>query len=80
VGFLLLVNLFFRPIDKITSLLESYPKGIAGFNRFTQLIDTAPYIADRVNAISFDHLTGNIVYSNVSFGYTGAGRTNEGDR
>ena len=50
VGFLLLVNVFFRPIDKITSVLESYPKGIAGFKRFTTLIDTAPDIVDRPGA------------------------------
>jgi ATP-binding cassette subfamily B protein len=78
VGFLLLVNVFFRPIDKITSVLESYPKGIAGFKRFTQLIDTAPDIADRVNAISVDHLAGNIVYRKVSFGYTGDGKVLDG--
>lgn len=78
VGFLLLVNVFFRPIDKITSVLESYPKGIAGFKRFTQLIDTAPDIADRPNAITVDHLAGNIVYRNVSFGYTGDGKVLDG--
>ena len=78
VGFLLLVNVFFRPIDKITSVLESYPKGIAGFKRFTQLIDTAPDIADRANAIAVDHLAGNIVYKNVSFGYTGDGKVLDG--
>ena len=78
VGFLLLVNVFFRPIDKITSVLESYPKGIAGFKRFTQLIDTAPDIADRANAITVDHLAGNIVYKNVSFGYTADGKVLDG--
>ncbi len=39
VGFLLLVNVFFHPIDKITSVLEMYPKGIAGFKRFISLIE-----------------------------------------
>ncbi|MGO8041244.1 multidrug ABC transporter ATP-binding protein, partial [Rhizobium leguminosarum] len=72
-GFLLLVNVFFRPIDKIPSVLESYPKGIAGFKRFPQLIDTAPDISDRVNAIRVDPLAGNLVYRKVSFGYTGDG-------
>jgi len=69
VGFLLLVNVFFRPIDKITSVLESYPKGIAGFKRFTQLIDTAPDIADRPGAIAVTELRGDIVYKDVAFGY-----------
>lgn len=70
IGFLLLIDVFFRPIDKITSVLESYPKGIAGFRRFTGLIDTVPDIADRPNAKAVDHLNGDIVYQDVSFGYS----------
>jgi ATP-binding cassette subfamily B protein len=71
VGFLLLVNVFFRPIDKITSVIETYPKGIAGFTRFTNLIDTAPDIADRPGAKAVDHLTGAIEYRDVTFSYDG---------
>lgn len=71
VGFLLLVNVFFRPIDKITSVLESYPKGIAGFRRFTTLIDTEPDTADRPGAIVAPALKGDIVYRDVSFAYSG---------
>ena len=78
VGFLLLVNVFFRPIDKITSVLESYPKGIAGFRRFTKLIDTAPDIADRPDAVAVDHLKGDIAYKDVSFGYSDHGKVLDG--
>ena len=46
VGFLLLVGVFFRPIEKINAVLETYPKGIAGFRRYTELLDTEPDIAD----------------------------------
>jgi ATP-binding cassette subfamily B protein len=74
VGFLLLVEVFFRPVAKITSVLESYPKGIAGFKRFTQLIDTAPDIVDRPNAQVVDHLHGDICYRDVVFGYTSASK------
>jgi ATP-binding cassette subfamily B protein len=69
VGFLLLVNVFLRPIDKITNVLESYPKGIAGFRRYTELIDTAPDIADVSDAIDVGSLRGEISFENVSFGY-----------
>ncbi|HFF1621503.1 TPA: ABC transporter ATP-binding protein [Yersinia enterocolitica] len=69
VGFLLLVEVFFRPVAKITSVLESYPKGIAGFKRFTQLIDTLPDIVDQPNARPVGHLRGDICYQDVSFGY-----------
>jgi len=71
VSFLLLVNVFFRPIDKITSVLESYPKGIAGFRRFTTLIDTEPDTADRPGARPVASLKGDIVYKDVSFAYSG---------
>ncbi|QHB32357.1 ABC transporter ATP-binding protein [Yersinia canariae] len=70
VGFLLLVEVFFRPVAKITSVLESYPKGIAGFKRFTQLIDTLPDIVDQPQARPVGHLRGDICYQNVSFGYS----------
>ncbi|CNE47030.1 ABC transporter ATP-binding protein [Yersinia bercovieri] len=70
VGFLLLVEVFFRPVAKITSVLESYPKGIAGFKRFTQLIDTLPDIVDQPNARPVGQLRGDICYQNVSFGYS----------
>ena len=69
VGFLLLVSVFLRPIDKITNVLESYPKGIAGFRRYTELIDTAPDIADAPDAIDVGPLRGDIRFENMSFGY-----------
>ncbi|MDT6941577.1 ABC transporter ATP-binding protein [Brucella pseudogrignonensis] len=70
VGFLLLVNVFFRPIDKINSVIESYPKGIAGFQRYIDFMDTRPDIADRPNAQSVSRLKGDIEYRDVSFGYS----------
>ncbi len=72
VGFLLLVNVFFRPIEKINSVIETYPKGIAGFRRYTELLDTEPDIADRPGAIDAPPLKGLIAYENVSFGYGGS--------
>ncbi|CDZ49833.1 ABC transporter ATP-binding protein [Neorhizobium galegae] len=69
IGFLLLVGVFFRPVEKINSVIETYPKGIAGFRRFTELIDTEPDIADAPDAVDVDHLKGEIAYQNVSFGY-----------
>jgi ATP-binding cassette subfamily B protein len=70
VGFLLLVNVFFRPVEKINSVLEIYPKGIAGFKRYMQLLDTEPDIVDAPDAIDVGDLRGVIRYEDVSFGYT----------
>jgi ATP-binding cassette subfamily B protein len=69
VGFLMLVSVFFRPVEKINAVLETYPKGIAGFKRYTELLDTQPEIHDSPNAIEVGHLTGLIRYEQVYFGY-----------
>ncbi|MCM2453769.1 ABC transporter ATP-binding protein [Rhizobium sp. CG4] len=70
VGFLLLVGVFFRPVEKINSVIETYPKGIAGFRRFLELMETAPDIEDAPDAIDAPALRGNISYSNVGFSYS----------
>jgi ATP-binding cassette subfamily B protein len=69
VGFLLLVGVFFRPIEKINSVIETYPKGIAGFKRYIAFLDTRPDIADRPGAWDVSKLKGDIRYQNVRFGY-----------
>jgi ATP-binding cassette subfamily B protein len=69
VGFLLLVGVFFRPIEKINSVIETYPKGIAGFKRYMTFLDTRPDIADRPGAREVGKLRGAIQYKNVEFGY-----------
>lgn len=68
-GFLLLVNVFFRPVEKINAVLETYPKGIAGFKRYMELLETEPDIADAPDAIAVAHLRGDIRFEKVSFGY-----------
>ncbi len=69
VTFLLLIGVFFRPIEKINQVLESYPKGIAGFRSYTSLLDTEPDIQDALDAITVDGLHGDIRFENVTFGY-----------
>lgn len=69
VSFILYVNVLIKPVDKITALLELYPKGMAGFKRFLELVEQEPEIEDKRNAIQVNHLNGNISFSNVSFQY-----------
>jgi len=71
IAFLLLTNLFFRPIEKINGVIESYPSGIAGFKRYQELLATAPEIVDAPDAIEVHDLKGDIRYQNVTFGYDG---------
>ncbi|MFF2889795.1 ABC transporter ATP-binding protein [Paenibacillus sp. NPDC057967] len=76
--FVLLTNIFFKPIEKINAVIESYPKGIAGFKRYVELMDTAPDVADSPNAIAVDRLHGNIRYKDVTFGYEGEAKVLQG--
>ncbi|MCZ8518475.1 MULTISPECIES: ABC transporter ATP-binding protein [Paenibacillus] len=69
VGFLLLSNVFFRPIEKINAVIESYPKGIAGFKRYCAILDTEPDVADAPDAVTAGPLRGDIRFQSVSFGY-----------
>lgn len=69
IAFVLYVNVLFRPIEKISALLELYPKGMAGFKRFIDLLDVKPDIKDRKDAKKVTYLQGNITFNNVTFAY-----------
>lgn len=69
VAFVLYTNVLIKPIDKIAALLELYPKGMAGFRRFKEIIDEAPEIVDHKDAVAVTHLRGDISFNHVSFGY-----------
>ncbi len=69
VAFLLLVGVFFRPIDKIAAVIELYPRGIAGFRRYQDLLATAPEISNRPGARPAPPLTGAIAFDGIGFGY-----------
>ncbi|AZU61789.1 ABC transporter ATP-binding protein [Neobacillus mesonae] len=69
VGFVLYVNVLFKPIDKISAIMELYPKGMAGFKRFIELLDSEPEVMDTSNAVEVASLNGNISFCNVSFRY-----------
>ncbi|MDA1760263.1 ABC transporter ATP-binding protein [Bacillus cereus] len=69
IGFVLLTNIFFRPIEKINAVIESYPKGIAGFKRYVELLETEPDIVDSKDAMEVKHVHGDIQYNNITFGY-----------
>lgn len=69
VSFILLTNVLTTPINKITALLELYPKGMAGFKRFTEMLDVDPDVKNRPDAVEVEKLQGNIEFKNVTFGY-----------
>src|SRR5690625_73659 len=69
VAFVLYVNVLFKPIEKISALLELYPKGMAGFRRFIDLLNVNPAVQDRKHANNVRCLKGDIVFNDVTFTY-----------
>ncbi|WP_210091174.1 ABC transporter ATP-binding protein [Paenibacillus turicensis] len=69
VAFVMLSNIFLGPIKQINSVIETYPKGIAGFKRYLELLETEPDVADAPNAKTITNIKGNISYKDVTFGY-----------
>jgi len=71
IGFLLLTNVFFRPIEKINAIVESYPQGFAGFKRYVELLDTEPDVDDAPDAAELQPFQREIRFERVAFGYEG---------
>ncbi|MFD3274228.1 ABC transporter ATP-binding protein [Paenibacillus dendritiformis] len=69
IAFVMLSNVFLGPIKQINAVIEMYPKGIAGFKRYLELLETAPDIADDPDARPIGKPKGDIRYSGVCFGY-----------
>lgn len=69
IAFVLYINVLFRPIEKISALLELYPKGMAGFRRFVDLLNISPDVKNRKGAKQVPYLQGNIAFNDVTFAY-----------
>lgn len=69
IAFVMLSNVFLGPIQQINSVIETYPKGIAGFKRYLELLETEPDVDDAPDAKPITEVKGDITYSGVTFGY-----------
>lgn len=69
VGFILLANVFVRPLERINAMIELYPKGYAGFKRFRQEMLREADIVDRKDAYPAPAFKGDIHYEHVNFSY-----------
>ena len=66
----LFVAAFRAPIGKLNFLVEQFSTGMAGFNRFIEIMRTDPEPADAPDAVEVLSARGNISFKNVSFSYT----------
>nr|WP_318659254.1 ABC transporter ATP-binding protein [uncultured Treponema sp.] len=66
----LFVAAFRAPIGKLNFLVEQYTNGMAGFNRFIELMRTEPEPEDAPDAVDILSARGNISFKDVDFSYT----------
>ncbi|WP_438350282.1 ABC transporter ATP-binding protein [Paenibacillus sp. FA6] len=68
-AFIMLSAVFIAPMQQISSIIETYPKGVAGFKRFIELLETKPDVQDAPDAKPFKQVKGDIRFNGVCFGY-----------
>lgn len=70
IAYLLYVNLFMRPLYRLTVLLEMGLRGMAGFSRFEEMMALQPDITDAPDALPCPEFKGDIEFRHVTFRYT----------
>ena len=66
----LYISIFISPIQILVELIEMMQKGLAGFRRFLDVMETEPEIVDAPDAQPLEHVKGRVCYENVSFHYS----------
>lgn len=66
----LFIASFTSPIKKLTNFVEQFATGMAGFERFVELMQTQTEVEDSPDAIEILAARGNISFENVNFSYT----------
>lgn len=69
VVYILYINIFLQPIEKLVNFTEQYQKGLSGFDRFLEVMNTNPDVKDKKDAKELKNPNGDIVFKDVSFGY-----------
>lgn len=69
IAFVMLSNVFLGPIKQINSVIETYPKGVAGFRRYLELLETEPDVNDSPNAKPLNQVVGHLQFEHVTFKY-----------
>ena len=67
--FLLYISVFTDPIRTIIDFTEQFQNGYSGFERFREIMDMEPDIADVPNAVELKDVKGDILFENVTFKY-----------
>lgn len=66
----LYIGIFISPIQILVELTEMMQKGLSGFRRFLDVMDTKPEIEDAKDATPLTNVQGHVSYENISFHYS----------
>ncbi|MDM8125577.1 ABC transporter ATP-binding protein [Mediterraneibacter glycyrrhizinilyticus] len=66
----LYIGIFISPIQILVELIEMMQKGLAGFRRFLDVMETEPEIVDAPDAKPLTDVKGRVCYEDVSFHYS----------
>lgn len=66
----LYIGIFISPIQILVELTEMMQKGLSGFRRFLEVVETEPDIVDAADAKPLKNIKGNVCYEDVSFHYS----------
>lgn len=66
----LYIGIFISPIQILVELTEMMQKGLSGFRRFLEVVETEPDIVDAADAKQLKNVKGNVCYEDVSFHYS----------
>lgn len=67
--FLLYIGVFTQPIRTLIDFTEQFQNGYSGFERFMEIMNTEPDIADAPNAEELTDVKGDISFEDVTFSY-----------
>ena len=70
-AFLLYINMFLKPVNRIVAIFEQLQNGMTGFVRFLEIMDV-PVETDAPGALEPERLEGAIRFEDVRFGYKSA--------
>ena len=71
----LYIGIFISPIQILVELVEMLQKGLSGFRRYLEVVETEPEIQDKEGAIDLENVKGDVCYDNVSFHYRDDNKT-----
>lgn len=66
----LYIGIFISPIQILVELTEMMQKGLSGFRRFLEVVETEPDIVDAADAKPLKNVKGKVCYEDVSFHYS----------